>query len=165
MGYDQTIMKIGIIGANGKAGSCLVKEASDRGHEVTAIVRNASRLKDCNVKVLEKDLFDLTYDDLKNFDVVIDAFGAWGGEVYKHNTSLEHLCRILKGHEKIHLMVVGGAGSLYVEPEHHTRLVDTPDFPPEYKPLSLAMSEALDELKKIQGHYMDLHQSRPPFRA
>lgn len=31
-------MKIGIIGATGKAGSLIVKEASERGHDVTAIV-------------------------------------------------------------------------------------------------------------------------------
>ena len=38
-------MKIGIIGANGKAGSRILKEALDRGHEVTAIVRNAAKLR------------------------------------------------------------------------------------------------------------------------
>jgi uncharacterized protein len=37
-------MKIGVIGATGKAGSLIVKEAVDRGHEVIAIVRNASKL-------------------------------------------------------------------------------------------------------------------------
>ena len=47
-------MKIGIIGASGKVGSLVLKEAKDRGHEVTAIVRNASKLIDKNVAVIEK---------------------------------------------------------------------------------------------------------------
>ncbi|PEE38339.1 hypothetical protein CN271_32915, partial [Bacillus cereus] len=52
-------MKIGIIGATGKAGSRILKEALDRGHEVTAIVRNAAKITEENVKVLEKDVFSL----------------------------------------------------------------------------------------------------------
>ena len=50
-------MKIGIIGATGKAGSRILKEALDRGHEVTAIVRNAAKITEENVKVLEKTYF------------------------------------------------------------------------------------------------------------
>ena len=44
-------MKIAIIGANGKAGSLLVKEALDRGHEVTAVVRDSSKIADTQVKI------------------------------------------------------------------------------------------------------------------
>lgn len=39
-------MKIAIIGASGKAGNFILKEAVSRGHEVTAIVRNASKLEE-----------------------------------------------------------------------------------------------------------------------
>ncbi len=38
------MMRIGIVGASGKAGSLIAKEAVDRGHQVTAIVRNASKI-------------------------------------------------------------------------------------------------------------------------
>ena len=48
-------MKIGIIGATGKAGSLIVKEAIGRGHEVTAIVRDSAKLTDEKVAVIEKD--------------------------------------------------------------------------------------------------------------
>ena len=49
-------------------------------------------------EVLKKDLFDLTAADLKGFDVVIDAFGAWTEETLpQHSTSLKHLCDILSG--------------------------------------------------------------------
>ncbi len=47
-------MKIGIIGATGKAGSRILKEALDRGHEVTAIVRNAAKITEENVKSFRK---------------------------------------------------------------------------------------------------------------
>jgi len=68
-------MKIGVIGAAGKAGSHIVREALLRRHEVTAIVRDRKKLTETNVSVLEKDLYDLTAEDLKGFDAVVDAFG------------------------------------------------------------------------------------------
>ncbi len=52
-------MKIGIIGASGKAGSFILNEAIDRGHEVTAIVRNSAKILKDNIAIVEKNLFDL----------------------------------------------------------------------------------------------------------
>ncbi|WNY28079.1 hypothetical protein MmiEs2_02600 [Methanimicrococcus stummii] len=145
-------MKIAIIGAAGKEGKYLFEEAASRGHDVTAVVRDASKITNLNMKILEKDLFDLTYDDLKDFDVVIDAFGAWTPDTLPlHETSLKHLANILKGHENIRLLIVGGAGSLYVDPEHKIRLVDTPEFPEAFMPLATAMGNAFDMLKKTEG--------------
>ena len=139
-------MKIAVICANGKAGKLIVKEAVSRGLDVTAVVRgeNATEAK----KVLKKDLFDLTTDDLKGFDVVIDAFGAWTEETLPlHSTSLKHLCDILSGTET-RLLIVGGAGSLYVNPEHTVCVADGPDFPDAFKPLASAMAKALSELRE-----------------
>lgn len=68
-------MKLAVICANGKAGRLIVKEAVNRGLDVTAVVRENNQ-SDAQ-QVLTKDLFDLTSEDLKDFDVVIDAFGAW----------------------------------------------------------------------------------------
>lgn len=139
-------MKIAVICANGKAGKLIVKEAVSRGLDVTAVVRgeNATEAKE----VLKKDLFDLTTDDLKGFDVVIDAFGAWTEETLPlHSTSLKHLCDILSGTET-RLLIVGGAGSLYVNPEHTVCVADGPDFPDAFKPLASAMAKALSELRE-----------------
>ena len=138
-------MKIAVIGANGKAGKLIVKEAIEKGLDVTAVVRgnNSSNAK----KVIQKDLFDLTASDLENFDIVIDAFGAWTPETLpQHSTSLKHLCDLLSG-TKIRLLVVGGAGSLYVNPEHTVCVCDGVDFPEAFKPLALAMAKALEELR------------------
>ena len=68
-------MKIAVVCANGKAGKLIVKEAVDRGLDVTAVVREENQ--SAAGKVLQKDLFDLTRADLEGFDVAIDAFGAW----------------------------------------------------------------------------------------
>ena len=139
-------MKIAVICANGKAGKLIVKEAVNRGLDITAVVRgeNATAAQ----KALKKDLFDLTADDLKGFDAVIDAFGAWTEETLPlHSTSLKHLCDILSGTE-IRLLIVGGAGSLYVNPEHTVCVADGPDFPDSFKPLASAMAKALSELRE-----------------
>ena len=138
-------MKIAVICANGKAGELIVKEAVNRGLDVTAVVRTENQTEAQNV--LQKDLFDLTAADLKGFDVVVDAFGAWTEDtLYQHSTSLKHLCDILSGTD-IRLLVVGGAGSLYVNPEHTAVVSDGPDFPPQFLPLAKAQGKALEELR------------------
>lgn len=138
-------MKLAVIGANGKAGKLIVKEAVNRGLDVTAVVRGDNTT--VAQEVLKKDLFDLTAADLKGFDVVIDAFGAWTKETLpQHSTSLKHLCDILSGTDT-RLIVVGGAGSLYVNPEHTVCVADSPDFPDVFKPLAAAMAKALGELR------------------
>ena len=143
---EDFIMKIAVVCANGKTGSLVVKEALDRGFDVTAVVRgeNKSEAK----KVIGKDIFDLTAEDLSGFDAVVDAFGAWTPETLPlHSTSLSHLCDILSGTDT-RLLVVGGAGSLYVDPEHTVQVMDTPDFPDAFKPLAAAQGKALAELRE-----------------
>ena len=138
-------MKLAVIVATGKAGKLIVKEAVNRGLDVTAVVRGDNTT--VAQEVLKKDLFDLTAADLKGFDVVIDAFGAWTEETLpQHSTSLKHLCDILSGTDT-RLIVVGGAGSLYVNPEHTVCVADSPDFPDVFKPLAAAMAKALGELR------------------
>lgn len=139
-------MKIAVVCANGKAGQLIVKEALSRGLDVTAVVKGEN--KSAAEKAIIKDLFDLSSEDLSSFDVVIDAFGAWKPEVlHQHSTSLKHLCDILSG-TNIRLLVVGGAGSLYVNPEHTLQVMDGSDFPDIFKPLAAAQGKALAELRE-----------------
>lgn len=138
-------MKLAVVCANGKAGKLIVKEALNRGLDVTAVVRGENQTE--AAQVIRKDLFRLTADDLKSFDVVIDAFGAWTEDTLpQHSTSLKHLCDVLSGTDT-RLLVVGGAGSLYVNPEHTACVADGPDFPDAFKPLAAAMAKALGELR------------------
>ena len=137
---------IGVVAANGKAGKLIVKEAVDRGFDVTAVVRGENKTNAQHAII--KDLFDLTADDLKGFDAVVDAFGAWTPDTLsQHSTSLKHLADILSGTDT-RLIVVGGAGSLYVDPEHKTQLVDTPDFPDAFVQIATAMGKSLAELRE-----------------
>lgn len=138
-------MKIAVICANGKAGKLIVAEALARGTDVTAVVRGKNQPAATNV--IQKDLFDLTIADLEGYDVVIDAFGAWTPETLpQHSTSLQHLCDLVSG-RATRLLVVGGAGSLYVNPEHTLQVMDGADFPEIFKPLASNMGKALNELR------------------
>lgn len=141
-------MKIAVVAANGKAAGKVITEALNRGHEVTAFGRRENNT-DAKIYV-RKDLFDLTAEDLKDFDAVVDAFGAWTEDTLSlHGSSLKHLCDILSGTDT-RLLVVGGAGSLYVNPEHTAQVFDSPDFPDVFKPLAAAMDKALTELRERQ---------------
>lgn len=138
-------MKVAVIAANGKAAGKIITEAMNRGFEVTAFGRRENNTDAKNY--VKKDLFDITTEDLKGFDAVVDAFGAWTEDTLsQHSTSLKHLCDILSGTD-IRLLVVGGAGSLYVNPEHSVQVSDSPDFPDAFKPLAKAMATALTELR------------------
>ncbi len=138
-------MKIAVVCANGKAGKLITKEAVERGFDVTAFVRGEN--KSAAPKTVTKDILDIKAEDLAGFDVVVDAFGAWTEDLLPlHSTTLETLCNALSGTET-RLLVVGGAGSLYVNPEHTVCVADGPDFPDVFKPLAAAMGRALSELR------------------
>lgn len=139
-------MKIAVVCANGKAGQLITKEAVDRGLDVTAIVRGTN--KSAASKAVVKDILELTAEDFQTFDVVVDAFGAWTEELLPlHSTSLKVLCDALSGTDT-RLLIVGGAGSLYVNREHTACVADGPDFPDMFKPLAAAMAKALSELRQ-----------------
>lgn len=139
--------KVAVVCAAGKQGKCLVDEAVARGYDVTGFVRSG-KVANPAAKTVVKDLFDLTKEDLAGFDIVIDAFGAWTPDTLPlHKTSLRHLCDVLSGTDT-RLLVVGGAGSMYVNPEHTMQVKDTEGFPEVFKPLATNMGEALAELRK-----------------
>jgi putative NADH-flavin reductase len=144
-------MKIGIIGATGKAGSLIVKEAIGRGHEVTAIVRDSAKLTDEKVAVLEKDIFDLKANDLQVFDVVVNAFGAPAGQENLHVDAGRVLIEGVKGASDTRLIVVGGAGSLFVDEAQTVRLIETPEFPKEYFPTASNQGKNLEDLQNTSG--------------
>lgn len=137
---------IAVVAANGHSGQLIVKEALERGHDVTVFVRSENRTP--AKKAVIKDIMELSAQDLEGFDAVVDAFGAWTPETLpQHSTTLAHLSDILSGSDT-RLLVVGGAGSLYLNPEHSLTVAQGPDFPEAFKPLALAMGAALTELRK-----------------
>ncbi|MFR0557959.1 NAD(P)-dependent oxidoreductase [Pseudoscardovia radai] len=140
-------MKIAVVAANGKAGRLIVEEAVNRGMDVTAIVRGEN--KTVAPKTITKDLFDLTSEDLKGFDVVVDAFGNWTPDaIHLIPEATVHMAKVLSGSDA-RLLVVGGAGSLYVDPEHTKTVVDVTPFPEAAMPVVNGHGKALEELRKF----------------
>ncbi|MBU5278869.1 NAD(P)-dependent oxidoreductase [Ligilactobacillus animalis] len=139
--------KVAVISANGRVGSLVVKELVERGYDVTGFGRKAQNTTVAQTYI-QKDLFELTKADLAEFEVVVDAFGTFAPEtLHLHVEVIKHLTALLAG-TKTRLLIVGGAGSLYVDPEHKTQLVDTPDFPAEFYALAKTQTDALTELRK-----------------
>lgn len=142
---------IAVIGATGKAGSRILKEALDRGHQVTAFVRDASKLENNAVPVVEKDIFEITSADLTPFDVVVNAFGAPFGQEHLHVDAGNVLIEAIKGAPGTRLIVVGGAGSLFVDEASTVRLADTPEFPDFVRPTATNQGKNLEILKQTEG--------------
>lgn len=143
--FKGKTMKIAIIGANGKTGVNLVKEALKQGYDVAAIVRN-KEYKNGDIKVVYKDIFELARPDIASFDAVISAFAAWSDETFPlHKKVAKHLADALSG-TKTRLIIVGGAGTLLVD-DQGTMAMDTPGFPPEYMGVAKATAESFFELK------------------
>lgn len=119
-------MKIGIIGGTGKTGSAVYVEAKKRGHTPTAFVRSEEKghtVLGADANLIVKDAFELTQDDLTQFDVVLDAFAVpMGSPVsYLHLDLLTRLVHELRDTDT-RLFVIVGAASLKMA--DGTRLLD-----------------------------------------
>lgn len=137
--------KIAVVAANGRAAQKIISEAAERGLDVTAFGRHENNTQAASY--VQKDVFDLTKTDLQDFDAVVDAVGAWKlTNLYVIPKAAAYLADLLKGTDT-RLLVVGGAGSLYVNPEHTSTLELQPDFPDAYKPVSATHGSALAILR------------------
>lgn len=133
--------KIAVVAANGRTGQLIVSEAIERGMDVTAIVRSTN--KSAAQHELIRDVFALTREDLSGFDAVIDAFGAWTPDTIPGiGEAIIHLATLLSN-TTTHLVIVGGAGSLFVDTEHTTTVDQGANFPEEWKPLSASHGRGL----------------------
>ena len=143
-------MNIGIIGATGKLGTKVLDEAQQRGHEVTAIVRNVAKLDaDKDVKVIEKDVFDLTSDDIKDLDVVVNAFGAPLGEEEVHVEVGRILINILKDVDTRAIIV--GVLVVYSQMMRILYVLWIHRFPEIVKPTAKGSSRNLQDLQHAEG--------------
>lgn len=144
-------MKIAVIGANGKAGSCIVREALERGHDVHAIVRDAAKISEKRVGVIEKSILELTAQDLNSYNCVINAFGAPIGQEHLHVEAGNILIQALRSAAQTRLIVVGGAGSLFADESKKKRILETPNFPKEYYATAKAQLDNLLMLEATSG--------------
>ena len=149
-------MKIGIIGATGKAGQSIYREATRRGHETVAIVRNkqkAIEIFGSNSDVLEVDAFQLTQSDLQDFDVVVDAFGPSTGKAYQHVDLTAKLIAMLRETDFPRLIFILGAGSLRTGEDKHLFLEDIRKIPGSEAWISVPENQLkeLDFLKEVDN--------------
>ncbi|MFJ2445517.1 NAD(P)-dependent oxidoreductase [Pseudomonas sp. NPDC087626] len=136
--------KIALIGATGRAGSQLLEEALRRGHSVTAIARDTSKLSprpgvmSKNVDVLDAAALQAA---VAGHDLVISA---------AHFATIPASAVIgpVQAAGVKRLLVVGGAGSLLLP--DGSRVIDAPDFPAEYKAEASAGAVFLDTLRQEQ---------------
>ncbi len=146
-------MKVAIVGASGFVGAHLVKEAMDRGLTVTAIARNTEKIAQEGINKVSVDVNDgqALANALQGHDVVISAFNAgWANpnlyeDFMKGSQSIQ---AAVKQAGVPRLIVVGGAGSLYIN--DNTQVVDSPDFPENIKPGATAARDYLNILKQEQ---------------
>ena len=136
-------MKIAVFGGTGMVGSRVVAEARSRGHEVTALSRKGGD----GVQVADAANSAQVATIAAANDAVVSALGPSrepGGDPSAFPTTVLELAAAVGS---TRLLVVGGAGSLLVAPG--VRLVDTPDFPSEYRAESLAAADALEALRGL----------------
>ncbi|MBS7344197.1 MAG: NAD(P)H-binding protein [Caryophanon sp.] len=152
-------MKIAIIGATGRVGKDVVREALMRGHEVVAIVRNRSKLPaDLDVAVIERQILDLTPHDFIGVDAVINAFGAAQGEEHLYVDFGKHLITLLEG-TNTHLITVAGAGNLFVDKEKKRRLLEEERFPKIYLQTALNQLQNLQDLRNSSVNWTFISSS------
>lgn len=136
-------MKIALIGATGNVGQRVAAEAVSRGHEVTAIARDVSKIPaQSGVTPVQADLADKASisDAIADADAVILS-------VRFQDLDFDAALDALKGAKR--LLVVGGAASLEVAPG--VVLLDTPDFPDFIKPEATPARAALETIRAKAG--------------
>ena len=144
-------MKIALIGATGFVGSAVLEELLRRQHKVTALARNPGKLAARDgLTVVQADAQDSAQvaKAVAGHDAVVNAYNPGWTVPDIHDQFLVGTRAIYAGVKQAgvkRLLVVGGAGSLFVAPG--VQLVDTPNFPAEYKPGALAAREALNLIR------------------
>ena len=137
-------MKIVVLGASGRAGCEITREAAARGHAVTAVARKPDAIPAADgVTAVAGDASDpaALAPLLEGADAVISAL--------HHDITADTLLTALKTAGVPRLLVTGGAGSLEVAPG--VRLIDTPAFPEAFKPYALPGLAFLDDLRDETG--------------
>ena len=148
-------MKIALIGATGFVGTAVVAELLRRGHDVTALARNPARLAaqpKLTARSLDAYSPDAVAAAVKGHDGVVSAFNPGWDDPDLYARFMQGSAAIVGGVQQSgvkRLLVVGGAGSLFVAPG--VQMVDTPEFashvPPNIIPGAKAARDALTALR------------------
>jgi len=148
-------MKIALIGATGFVGAAVLDELLQRGHQLTALVRHPARLAPRSAltpQALDANDPDAVASAVRGHDAVVSAFNPGWDAPDLYARFMRGSAAIVAGVEQAgvrRLLVVGGAGSLFVAPG--VQLVDTPGFashvPANVVPGAQAARDALTALR------------------
>jgi putative NADH-flavin reductase len=151
--------RISVFGGTGYAGSNIAAEAARRGHTVTSLSRNLPEQRLDGVEYVEGSLLDATTRARAlEADVVVVTVAPRGDMAGAVRDGIKALATEAE-QAGVRLGVIGGAGSLHVA-EGGPRLFDTEAFPADYKPESLEMADALDDLRATES--LDWFYVSPP---
>ncbi len=144
-------MKLALIGASGFVGAAVLQEALNRGHQVSGLVRQPENLpQHPALTALAADVHATAAlaQQLAGHDAVIHAFNPGWGQADIRTQFIQGSRSIFAAVKQAgirRLLVVGGAGSLYVAPG--LQLIDTPDFPAEYQEGAEGARQALELIR------------------
>lgn len=150
-------MRVAVIGATGFVGSEIVKELINRNHSIKAFSRNKDKvIVSKNVAAVEVDVnnIEALVTDLQGADVVVSAYNAGWSNPDLYNDYIKGSNAIEQATKQAgvkRLIVVGGAGSLYVNDQKELQLVDAPGFPDEIKPGATAARDYYNTLQNNQN--------------
>lgn len=145
-------MNIALIGATGFVGAPLLPELLSRGHKVTVLARTPGKIAaQAGLSVVAADVLDARQvsQAVAGHDAVISAYNPGWSEPRIYELYMQGSQAIVDGVKAAgvqRLLMVGGAGSLYVAPG--VQLVDTPQFPADIRPGAQAARDQLERLKK-----------------
>ncbi|MFZ0744574.1 MAG: NAD(P)-dependent oxidoreductase [Terracidiphilus sp.] len=141
-------MKVVLFGASGMIGSRILLELIRRRHAVTVVVRNPEKITVAGVKVVKGDVTDRAgvAAVVTGAEAVISAYSPPQQQERMLLNATQSLLAGLSEAGVKRLIVVGGAGSLEVAPG--VQVVDTPNFPAEWKAIALAHRDVLPILKE-----------------
>lgn len=143
-------MKVALIGATGFVGAALLQELLSRGHEVVALVRHPEKFPVReHVQIIKADVLeaDEVARAVAGVDAVISAYNAGWTNPNIYADFMQGSRAIVQGVKAAGVkryLVVGGAGSLYVNGQ---QLVDSAEFPTAIKPGATAARDMLTELQ------------------
>jgi putative NADH-flavin reductase len=145
-------MKIALIGGSGNIGQRILNEALLRGHRVTVIARDPSRItqRHENLSLMMGNVFDSERiaEVISGHEVVISAYGPTERKesFAKATHSLLEVVKQAPGVKR--LIVVGGARTLNVAPE--VTLLETVFLPKELRESDMAHHEAKDLITEFE---------------
>lgn len=133
-------MQVAVLGASGRAGSEITKELVARGHQVVGIARKPEAIAVTDgvvAKGVDASDSAALADAIKGSDAVISAL--------QFDIPAETLLSALKQAKVERLLVTGGAASLEYEPGK--KLIDSPEFPVDWKPAAMKAVNFLKDLR------------------